>query len=174
MVNAIVVATVCFVLFLATHIIVFHKTDVRRKFRTMLFIAIAFCLLGCGLILFISGGTLQIQLSNTSARYLLYLGILLFYFSLSYCYFHTVVVIDRSISVRLLVEIASARDKGLTEQEIRKRYSVRGKFRDELRDLVFLKRVTEDKGVYKNTAQGQRHARIVSFLRSYLNLSTHR
>jgi len=81
---------------------------------------------------------------------------------------------DRSISVRLFVDIANAGKDGLTLDEIKRNYSLEEKFRSELKDLTYLGRIKQDENIFSNTSKGRQHAKIVDFLRTYLNLSRKR
>jgi len=74
----------------------------------------------------------------------------------------------------MLIDIADKGIKGSSCQEIKDQYSLEEKFKSELEDLVQLKRIEKSGDNFRNTYKGYQHARIIEFLRDYLNLSRNR
>ena len=162
----IIISIVTFVLFVLTHIMLFHFKDVKRKFRTMMLLFVM-----CGLINILSGFLFFNGLVNNVSIVLI---IFFIYWFSWFFYAHFIIVINRSISVRVLTELVSSKN-GLTEEQIRARYSLKDKIEDEIKDMCFLgyMSVSDDESL-SNMPRGERHARIISFIKKFMNLPKNR
>lgn len=172
MIRYLLCALFSFLLFFIIHIISFHFFKIERRFRAMVFIAL-FSFISVFLLFrlvdnftLFEEGLIKKIISGMAGFFL--------YLSLWYLYFNFIVIIDRSISVRMLMEIYPSRDKGLSIDELKERYKLEDKFCDEMKDLIFLKRIVQKDGIYRNTSKGSMHARVIRFLRDYLNLAKNR
>jgi len=170
MIKVLVVSLFCFFLFLILHVIIFHNFDIKRKFRALIGMAIVVSLLGLVTFDFIP----QISFLKDKDNSLYLLSAVLLYFFYYFFYFHLLIVMDRSVSVRMLVEIYQAGEKGISLEQIKARYNLTDKFSDELKDLVFLKRLAMQGESFRNTSKGIFHAKAFEFLRNYLNLARNR
>jgi len=74
----------------------------------------------------------------------------------------------------MMIEVCKAGEEGLTADQIKCRYSFDEKFREEVKDMLFLSWVKEDKGLIRNCLRASIQARVFKFLKSYLNLSRDR
>ncbi|MFA6636247.1 MAG: hypothetical protein WCV56_03970 [Candidatus Omnitrophota bacterium] len=171
MLTVFILSVIFFSMFLAAHMLIFHFFNPSRKFRSILITALVFGAGYAGFLavlpeeaLFYGEGSLGGVIFERGAEIYLY-------FFLWYFYFHSLVVVDRSISVRMLVEIFKSRGSGLSLEEIKGKYSLEEKFSDELRDMLFLDRFREQGELYSNTRKASAQARIFRFLKGYMNLS---
>ncbi len=168
------VPIICFLIFLALHIFTFHSVKVKRRFRTMVYLALIMVVVDIFLFFLLPDNLGEGFVKEDLLKYI-YLGNALFlYFYIFYFYLHFIIVIDRSISVRILLEISSSPQRSLTLDEIKKRYDLKDKFKRELKDLVFLGRVEKKGEAFANTFKGRMHAYIVRGVRKYLNLAANR
>jgi len=100
-------------------------------------------------------------------------GGLAVYFFFYYAYFHQVVVFDRSVTPRMMVELHQSLAGKLTLEEIKSRYSLENKVKKELEDMDIMDRILKKDGYYVNTKKGLAHAKIIHALRDYLHIGGH-
>lgn len=179
MLKGCVIGFFCFIVFLFLHFIIFHKRKI--KFRFLALVRIFFSLLPLYVLLYILipyeallimpadprlAPVVVIGLSKTFNFLLGILIYLLLFFG--YCQFYF--IIDRSISVRVMIEIEKSRDKRLTPEQIKKLYSPDYIFSRRLKHMVDSKYIIEDSDAYKNLGKGRIVAKTFRFLKGYLNL----
>lgn len=163
-----------FIIFLIVHVYVFHTVQIKRRFRTLLVISL-FCLLLYAMFFY---GAFRLGVYGKINSVIpwqiadILNGIFLYFFFL-YFYAHLVIVFDRSVTVRIMVDIEQSKHKQLRLDEIKAGYSLEDKFRYEIEDMIFLKRIAKEGAYIKNTEQGKIHARLIKFLRDYLNIGGH-
>jgi len=56
---------------------------------------------------------------------------------------------------------------------IKAEYDLAEKFKQEIDDMVYVNRLVQEDGYIKNTPKGIMHAKIITFLRNYLNIGGH-
>lgn len=95
---------------------------------------------------------------------------ILFYLLLFFGYCQFYFIIDRSISVRIMIELEKSKDKKLTLEQIKKVYLPDYIFSIRLKQMIDSKYIIEDSGSYKNLCKGQLLARSFQRLKDYLNL----
>jgi len=171
---SICLSVIFFLVFLSAHVFIFHFFPPKRRFRSLITI------LGISLILYTaaflamnSAGLITAEKNEDSIRMTDMLAGIFIYFFLYYAYFHQVIVFDRSITPRMMVEIENSPSKKVTLSELKKLYSVEEKFRKELDDMIFMERMEKEGSDYKNTKKGITHARVMQFLRDFLHIGGH-
>jgi hypothetical protein len=95
----------------------------------------------------------------------LFTYLLLFF---GYCQFYFIV--DRSISVRIMIELENSKNKKLTLDQIKQVYSPDHVFLRRLKEMIDSRFIVEDAGSYKNTRKGKIIANFFQFLKGYLQL----
>lgn len=100
-------------------------------------------------------------------------AVLFIYGAVLFAYFIFIYIVDSSSATRILVEIEQSSGKKRTYDELTTRYRLEDKFRDILKDLQYLKAVEQQGGVFRNTAKGRRHARLVGGFRRYFGIGGH-
>ncbi|MFH1846519.1 MAG: hypothetical protein ABH869_03060 [Candidatus Omnitrophota bacterium] len=100
-------------------------------------------------------------------NFLLGLWVYLFLF-FGYCQFYF--IIDRSISVRIMIELEKTPDKKLSMDQIQKIYKPEYIFSRRMQHLVDSKYIVEESGFYRNRRSGQISAKVFRFLKNYLNI----
>lgn len=171
MLKAILIASLCFILFIVLHFIIFHNMKIKRRFCSLLIIWLSLFPIYVILFSLIPEDTLLHFVSSfLPLKAIDFLnGIFLFFF-ISFFYLHLIEFVDRSVTTRIMMEIESSPKKKLTLEEIKKRYSLKEKISYELRDMIYLKFMSEDSGYFKNTPKGSGYARLIKFLRDFLRL----
>lgn len=167
-------STAAFFLFTAVHIYIFHVHRPKRRFRTMLVISF-FALLSYTLGFFIcanSGFSIWINAITPFMAVDFINGLFVYGFFL-YFYAHLVIVFDRCVTVRMMVDIEESRDKRLSLDQIKSGYDLEDKFRYEVEDMVFLKRLVKEKNYIKNAPMGRTHAKVIEAVRKYMNIGGH-
>jgi hypothetical protein len=171
MFTAFILAVVFFGMFLTAHAAIFHFAKPERKFRSMLLTFLFFAAVYAAVLV-----TLPEKAVLCADRFVpeeisgLALSVYLHFF-LWYFYFHSLIVADRSISIRMLVEILKRHGAGASPDDIKRSYSLEEKFRDEIRDMLFLDRFTQEGEDYYNTGKASMQARVFVYLRNFMGLS---
>lgn len=174
MLTGVVLSFMAFAVFFFSCVLIFHFFPPRRRFFTMMFLALC-ALLAYACFYYISANTgisalINSRLPSKTADILCGLFIYSFIFAF---YFQLVIIFDSSVTTRIMVELEESGGKGLTDEGIRKRYSLDDKFQDELRDMDYMRRIVKDGEFYKNTSKGVFHARVIGFLRDFLHVGGH-
>lgn len=175
MFKVIIAPLICFLGFIIAHALVFHHLHPQRRFRATVCIMSASVICYALVFWFILknyrgqplGGIFSLKSVDALAGLFIYVFFLAFYYQL-------LVLFDRSVSIRMMIDIDRSGEKGLTLEELKSSYSLEGKFRDEVRDMLFLSRFRQEGDYLYNTPKGSFHARVFDFLRRYLNLATNR
>ncbi len=92
------------------------------------------------------------------------------HFILCYLYLYLVQIIDRTPTARIMIEIEESEKKKLTIEQLKIRYSIDKKIRDELEDMVILGRLKNEGDFFSVTPKGRRHMSIFRAVRNYLKL----
>jgi len=95
----------------------------------------------------------------------LFIYLLLFF---GYCQFYF--IIDRSISVRIMIELEKSEKKKLDFEEIKKVYNPDYIFLRRLKHMIDSRYITKEGDAYRNTKKGKFVAMLFKFLKEYLNL----
>lgn len=174
MLTIILLGTLYFALFLALHVFIFHNKPPKRRFRTLIYLLVLSCFLFIlTYILFnIFGVTDKINNSLPTQYMSMAAGLFVFFFCW-YFYAHLVVVFDRSVTPRMMVEIYKAENKKITIEQMKKEYSLEEKFRHELDDMDIMHRIKKDGDYYYNTPKGIAHGKVIEWLRDYLHIGGH-
>lgn len=179
MLKGFVIGFFCFTVFLFLHFIIFHKRKIKYRFVTLLRI---FCsLLPVYVFLYILIPTEAMIIMPADPRidpgvviglsrvFNFLLGILLYLLLFfGYCQFYF--IIDRSISVRIMIELERSKDKRLNLEQIKKIYSPDYMLSRRLKHMVDTKYIIEDGGSYKNIRKGRIVAKVFKFLKEYLQI----
>jgi hypothetical protein len=184
MIKATAIGFTCFLIFLVLHVAVFRSIRLRERFRalTVLF----YCLIPVYAVLYAAlpspyvvnlvpaGPGAPFMAVETFYRATLavnFLGGLALYvfLFLGYCQFYFIV--DRSISVRVMIEIENSPGKALSFDEIKRAYSFNGILTRRLEHMVEGRYLMKDpSGMYSNTPKGRAEARLFAFLKDLLML----
>ena len=171
MLRGIVLAFCCFILFLIIHFGIFHTCKVKNRFRTLTIIFYSLFPVYLLLYLLIPEDVfLPVnQLSTLDTVVALINGMLIYMFLwFGYCQFYFVV--DRAISVRIMIEVENAPGKKLTADQIRQVYDLDDMLSRRLQQVLEQKYVTVNSGSYSNTQKGRFEGLVFQFLKKYLQL----
>ena len=181
MLKTIIIGLFCFVLFLALHIVIFRTMEIKRRFKTLVIIFFSLFPIYALLYFLIPSDTLIIvpvipsPVVSLKLVNLLYsalnfmIGLMLYVFLfLGYCQFYFIV--DRSISVRVMIEIEDSPVKKLTFEEIERIYNFNTILSRRIEHMKYGKYIVDDKGYYINTKKGKFEAKVFRFLKEFLRL----
>ena len=171
---ALLLGCISFFVFLTLHVIIFHNRPPERRFRTLIYISAGSLLLYGILFYFgVKIGVNDAVNAFAPAWIINILNGLFIYLFIYFFYFHLIIVFDRSVSPRMMVELDKSPDKRLTVDGIKSAYSLEEKLRRELDDMDYMLRMAKDGDAYTNTKKGITHARLMDFLREYLHIGGH-
>ncbi len=167
MVKGIILALACFVLFLLVHALVFHNWRLKNRFHAIMvdfYGVLASYILSFWLtpILPIDSG------SNTIISFLNGVFVYVFLF-FGYCQFYF--IIDRSISVRVMIEIDKSQKKQLGLAEIKQVYDLEDLMTRRLAQMVSQNYIVKNGDHYVNTHKGRYEAKLFGFLKEFLHLT---
>ena len=170
MTKGIVIGFFCFVLFLS-HIVIFRKFDIKRRFFGMLNLFFLGLAVYATLFIFISPEVInKFIISFVPVWLFAFLSGTFLHFSIFYLYLYFIQVIDRSPATRIMVDIQNNHDRKMTREELEDSYSFNQKVADELEDMVVLGRLNKEGAFYGLTAKGKTHMLIFKTIRDYLGL----
>ena len=154
MLTILILGIFCFIFFLLTHVIIFHLRPPERRFRTLIYILLSSIILFIlsFWLLTISGFSQKINSlipENVSG---ILMGLFVYFFCW-YFYVHLVIVFDRSVTPRIMVEIDKGKNHKASIDQIKNNYSLEGKFRKELIDMDIMHRIKKDGEYYYNTSK---------------------
>jgi hypothetical protein len=171
MLKGLVLAVAGFVLFLIVHIVIFRLIALERRFKVMVQIMLA---VGLGFLIvhWATGPDLgflplayaragwAIDLLNGLLVYgFLFIGYSMFYF-----------LVDRGFSGRIMIEIETAPECRLRQQDIAARYSLEMVLRRRLTEMLEIGQVVQLDGRYCNTSKGRSAAAMLAFVKRFLQL----
>ncbi len=174
MLYGIVISTLSFMIFVIAHVSIFHRIHPKRRFRTIATVALLSLVLYSALF----SVCLRVEIFSIFSSIIPEVIVdalngLFVYFFLLFFYFHLIIVFDSSVTTRIMIEIDRSPDRRLTVDQVKSRYSLEDKFERELADMEHVGRIVKDGEFYKNTTKGSFHAKVVGFLRDYLNIGGH-
>lgn len=179
MLKGVVIGFFCFIVFLLLHFIIFHNRKIKYRFLTLTRIFYALIPLYIFLYIIIPADALVILPADLRVapgiviglskifNFLIGLVIYLFLF-FGYCQFYFIV--DRSVSVRIMIELEKHPQKKMIKEEIKKVYDLDDFLSRRLKHMLDSKYITQGSGYYTNTAKGRLHAKVFKFLKEYLRL----
>ncbi|MEE8574474.1 MAG: hypothetical protein V3T30_03585, partial [Thermodesulfobacteriota bacterium] len=164
------------------HILIFRYFKPERRFRTLTLIF--YFLIGLYFVLYylVPHGFLEIlpleagspNLSQSTfyklSNFINFVsGFMLYVFLwLGYCQFYFIV--DRSISVRIMIELENSKEKALTYDEIKSCYTFDHILTRRLGHMVEGGYLKKEGDKYVNTKKGETEGRFFRFMKDYLNL----
>lgn len=179
MIKGFVIGVICFIIFLIAHVVIFHTRRIKYRFLSIIKTFLSIIPLYIVLYILIPTRILTImphderllagwaiatgKVFNFSLGLLIYL--LLFF---GYCQFYF--IIDRSISIKIMIELEKRKDKKLTFDEIKKLYDLDYIFSRRLKHMIDGRYINKEGGTFKNTPLGAALARISRLLKVYLRL----
>lgn len=179
MIKGILLGFLCFILFLVLHILIFHYFRIRRHFVTLR--TIFFLLIPVYVLLFFAlpEGFLSILTLRPekvtplniflSLAFNFCLGLWLYIFLwFGYCQFYFIV--DRSISVRFMIEIEDSPNKALSLDELKKIYTPDYIYSHRLDQMVETRYLIFKNGKYFNTEKGKILSIIFKSLKKILRI----
>ena len=174
MLTILILGSICFLFFLITHIVIFHFRPPQRRFRTLIYLLLSSMILFIVTfwLLTITGFAAKVNSLIPENVIGVFMGLFVYFFCW-YFYTHLVVVFDRSVTPRIMVEIDNGKDHKATIAQIKKNYSLEEKFRKELIDMDIMHRIKKDGNYYYNTSKGIAHGKVIEFLRVYLHIGGH-
>jgi hypothetical protein len=92
------------------------------------------------------------------------------YLSLFFGYCQFYFIVDRSVSIRMMIELEDDPDKKMTKEEIKKVYDFDDFISRRLKHMLDSRYIVEESGYYHNTGKGRFHAGLFKFLKEYLQL----
>lgn len=172
LVQAIIAALASFIVFLIVHFPCFHYGRVRERYKTIRNMFLALIPLYLGLYFSLPGEkirlllkTMQLPIEYTS----LGVGAALYWFLYSgYCSFYFIV--DRSLSVRILLAIQIAAEKNLSFEKLLQRHGLDEYMQGRLDHLEYGNHIVRRANGYSNTRRGRWLATIVRVTRTLLRL----
>ncbi len=184
MIKAVFTGLLCFILFLALHLFTFRKFEPKGRFRALVIIffslmplyAVVYFLIPTGYMIYASIGavsakpviSLETAYKLTAVLNFLSGFFLYIFLFLGYCQFYFIV--DRSISVRVMIEIENSPQKRLSFEELKKPYSGEEIFLRRLGHMLEGNYLKDESGYYSNTKKGRLEARLFGFLKNLLKL----
>lgn len=179
MLKGFVIGFLCFLLFLFLHVIIFHSRKIKYRFRTIVRIFYSLLPLYIFFYILIPADALVIMPADPRVtpgaviglskifNFLIGVFVYLFLF-FGYCQFYFIV--DRSISVRIMIELEKSVNKQLTFDQIKEIYNPEDLLLRRLGHMLDSKYIIPNSNYYKNTNKGHCIARIMNFLKEYLRL----
>jgi hypothetical protein len=182
MLKAFFIGFACFLLFLFLHVVIFRIWSPGERFRaiTRVFYAcfalyfVAYYLIPHGFLEVLplepgSEGLTSAQFYRISNAINFVAGLMLYVFLwLGYCQFYFIV--DRSISVRVMIELENSPAKKLTYDEIKACYTFDYILTRRLGHMVDGGYLRKEGDYYVNTGKGRAEGRAFRFLKDYLRL----
>ncbi|MBI5827780.1 MAG: hypothetical protein HZB22_08670 [Deltaproteobacteria bacterium] len=183
MIKAYLLGILCFMLFLCVHAAVFHTFELKERFRAIktiffslipvyaalyLILPSGYVIVETGVPAFFPAAPLRTIVAATRAMYFLSGFMLYLFLFLGYCQFYFIV--DRSISVRVMIEIENSPERSLSAEEIQRVYPFKGILDRRLEHMVYGNYIKERDGRYLNTGKGRAQARVFGFLKDFLRL----
>lgn len=92
------------------------------------------------------------------------------YFILSFFYLNFYYIVDRSVSVKMMIKIEDSPGRKVTFAKIKEIYDIDNKYLDELNGMIQGGFIVEESGYYRNTLKGSCYAQIVKLLKRYFKL----
>ncbi len=168
-VKGLLVAFVVFLLFLLIHALIFHFRSPKRHFHVIVMTFYSLIPVYVGLYFLASYlFTPSANLADFTEIAAFINGFLIYLFLFfGYCQFYFIV--DRSISVRINIELEKA-GQALSFEEIKAVYSLDKLLERRLSHMVGQNYIVEDCGRYRNTRKGNFEAHIFASLKNFLNL----
>ena len=160
MLTGIFVALSSAAIFLVLHVVIFHYLRPKRHFRS-----IVLTFLGCIPVYTV---LFMVFADSFAAHYFLNGLVLFLFLFLGYCQFYFIV--DRSVSVRIMIEIENSKEKRLTENQIQDVYSLEGMMARRLQHMDDGGYIRIESGAYLNTRKGQLEAQLFDWLKSLLRI----
>ncbi|HTY44717.1 MAG TPA: hypothetical protein VMD52_01830 [Patescibacteria group bacterium] len=175
MYDILILPLACALAFVVAHVCLFHFLSPRRRFR-----ALVFLMLGTA-----AGYVILSWLSSRAgwkagfdlflpAVYVDMAAGLIMYFFFCFLLSQLWIIAESSVSVRMMIDIRKGGPKGVTLEELKASYPLGEKLADELKDMIFVSYLRQEGSHIGNTDKGRRHARLMAFSRSFLNLPDNR
>jgi hypothetical protein len=164
--KAVVAGLGCFLLFLVLHVLVFRFIKLKERFRTLTVIFYALLPVYVA-VYFLLPGPRWFATLHEFLDFLAGLFLYIFLF-LGYCQFYFIV--DRSISVRVMMEINNTGGEGRAFEELKRLYSFDYILSRRLDHMVYGGYLDKEGERYVNTKKGRIVASVFAFLKDFLRL----
>lgn len=183
MIKSIILGLICFAAFLALHALVFRILRPKERFSTLLLIFLAlipayillYALTPAGYLILAPLGpmgapVIPLETVYKITRVINFMsGLVLYLFLfLGYCQFYF--IIDRSISVRVMIEIQGTSKRMMSFDEIERAYPYKEILSRRLDHMVEGGYIINKDGYYALTGKGRLETRLFQFLKGFLKL----
>ncbi len=172
MIESIVLAALCFFLFLIVQFLLLHFKRPQHRWRAISYLAYLF--LGVFSLLFLGldlpNWLNVLNLSSSWARIIVFVNALIIYVLLFFSYGHFYFLVDRGISARILAELEESPGGSLSRDQIEQKYNPRDLQKRRLDDMLYGGYVVEENGVYRSTRKGKALGKIFLWCKRYLHL----
>lgn len=182
MIKAVLIGFCCFILFLTFHVVVFRTLDLKERFRALTIIffsliplyVVTYLLVPVDYLVIVPMEPIAPAISQHSIYFFhgamnFLSGFMLYAFLfLGYCQFYFIV--DRSISVRVMIEMEKAAGKRLSFDDIMRVYSFHGILARRLEHMVEGEYLVREGDYYVTTPKGRLEAKVFCFLKEFLRL----
>ncbi|MDP2923144.1 MAG: hypothetical protein Q8O30_05420 [Candidatus Omnitrophota bacterium] len=179
MLKGVVIGFFCFISFLILHVIIFHNREIKCRFLTL--VMIFYALVPFYILLYIIIPADALVLISADPRVMpgtviglsqvfnFFIGLAIYHLLFfGYCQFYF--LLDRSVSVRTMIELMQHPQKKMTKEEIKKAYDFDDFISRRLKHMLDSKYITQESSYYTNTAKGRLLAKVFRFLKEYLRL----
>lgn len=168
MIGPLILGIACFFIFLLINILIFHFNRIKRRSKTLLiiffFVSVLYCIFYILLVLPVCYTILT--------SFIFFINGFVLYAFLFICYLEFYFTADRSITVRIMIELEKSKDMKMTYEEIKKIYDIETDiFKRRFIELEFGNYIKKRNKFYENTLKGHIIAKIYDFYIKFLNLS---
>lgn len=172
MLEKILITLAIFLLASVAHILIFHFIEIEFKAETIeIIFAISFIIMIVLIIILPSNFIFKEINYSKSLKIVIFINCIILYLLLFFAYFSIYFIIDRSISIRTVIELDKNHQIGMTEKELYQYYNGDMIMERRLNHLVYGKFIQLDNDKYINTKKGIIFAKTFNFLKKFLNLS---
>ncbi len=172
MIEAMLLATGVFTLFLIAHALIFHYGAPRERWKVVSRVAKIYFLIYTALfwILPFPNWFGLLDMSSAYAKYFAYANGAILYIFLFLSYGQFYFLIDRGVSARILIEIMNSPQKRMTAEEIHARYRTDFLQGRRIDDMIYGGYLVRDGNAFVQTRKGVLMARVFLISKKYFHL----
>lgn len=171
MLERILITFGCFLLAAIVHILIFHYVRVKFRARLLELIFVFFFVIQIILMIVIPENFLWPDINySLLLNIATFVNGLMLYLLLFFFYANNYFVTDRSISIRIMIELENSPQQGLSKEELYQYYNGDMIMDKRLNDMIYGQYVKLVNGKYINTKKGKIYAKVFKYFKKYLNL----